>query len=191
MLRVTRIEKKDDWDGEADDTVVLDYDYRHRRRIALTSARGEPFLLNLGEVPDLRDGDGLLLSNGKTIGIVAADEALMEITCADPVHLARVAWHLGNRHLPTEIAGGSIRIRADHVIGDMARGLGATVEEIRAPFNPERGAYAAGENSGHHHGHQHDDRHGDQHGHEHGDRHGHEHGHQHGPQCGHGHHHHE
>jgi urease accessory protein len=173
MLRVTRIEKKNDWDGDADDTVVLDYDYRHRRRIALTSAKGEPFLLNLGEVPDLQDGDGLLLSNGKTVGIIAADEALMEISCADPTHLARVAWHLGNRHLPTEIAEGWIRIRADHVIGDMARGLGATVDEIRAPFNPEGGAYAEG---GQDHGHAHD--HENDH-------------HEHGPHCNHGHHHHE
>jgi urease accessory protein len=191
MLRVTRIEKKDDWDGDADDTVVLDYDYRHRRRIALTTARGEAFLLNLAEVPDLRDGDGLLLSNGKTVGIIAADESLMEITCADPVHLARVAWHLGNRHLPTEIAAGSIRIREDHVIGEMAQGLGATVEVIRAPFNPEKGAYAPGENTAHHHHDHHDDQHGHQHGDQHTAQDGDQHGHQHGPHCNHGHHHHE
>jgi urease accessory protein len=182
MLRVTRIEKKGDWDGDGDDTVVLDYDYRHRRRIALTSASGEAFLLNLAEVPDLRDGDGLLLSNGKTVSIVAADEALMEITCANPVHLARVAWHLGNRHLPTQIADGSIRIREDHVIGDMVRGLGAEVESIRAPFDPEGGAYAA-EESGHHHHHGHDHDHAHDHSH-----HDHNpHGHVHGPGCSHHH----
>jgi urease accessory protein len=163
MLRVTRIEKKEDWDGAGDDRVVLDYDYRHRRRIVLTSAEGVEFLLNLAQVPDLRDGDGLWLSNGKIVTVAAADEALMEITCADPVHLARVAWHLGNRHLPTQIDGQILRIRTDHVIGEMVVGLGATVREVNAPFHPEGGAYAGevavhGHDHGHdHHGHDHHD----------------------------------
>jgi len=170
VLRVTRIEKKGEWDGDAPDRVVLDYDYRHRRRITLTSEKGEEFLLNLAQVPDLRAGDGLLLSNGKTVAVVAADEDLMEISCADPVHLARVAWHLGNRHLPTEIGGSVLRIRADHVIADMAAGLGATVRSLKAPFDPEGGAYAPGTPT---HGHDHD--------------HGHDHGHVHGPGCDHGH----
>jgi urease accessory protein len=174
MLRVTRIEKKGAWDGAGDDRVVLDYDYRHRRRIALKTEQGEDVLLNLAQVPDLQDGDGLLLSNGKTVTVAAAGEMLMEISCADPQHLARIAWHLGNRHLPTEIAGNVLRIRTDHVIGEMAEGLGATVQAIVAPFNPEGGAYAAG---GHDHGHE------DEHDH---DAHA---GHVHGPGCSHGHHH--
>jgi len=156
MLRVTRIEKKGDWDGAADDRVVLDHDLRHRRRITFKTDAGLEFLLNLAAVPDLQDGDGFLLSNGKLVIIAAAEEYLMEISCADPQHLARVAWHLGNRHLPTEITGNTLRIRADHVIGEMAVGLGANVGVIMAPFNPEQGAYAEAVAYGH--GHAHDDR---------------------------------
>jgi len=175
MLRVTRIEKRGDWDGAGDDSVVLDFDYRHRRRIALTSAGGVEFLLNLTQPADLRDGDGLLLSNGKTIAVVAAGEMLMEISCADPRHLARIAWHLGNRHLPTEIGDNVLRIRTDHVIGEMAVGLGARVEAINAPFNPEGGAYAdTASHAPHAHGH-------DQPDHAPGD-------HVHGPGCAHHHH---
>lgn len=171
MLRVTRIEKKGTWDGAGDDRVILDYDLRHRRRIALQTEKGEDVLLNLPNVADLQDGDGLLLSNGKTVGVVAAGEMLMEISCADPQHLARIAWHLGNRHLATEIAGNVLRIRTDHVIGEMAEGLGATVRAIVSPFNPEGGAYAE---VGHDHDHHHEEE---------------ETGHVHGPGCSHGHHH--
>jgi urease accessory protein len=189
MLRVTRIEKKGTWDGDGDDRIVLDYEYRHRRRIALTSESGVEFLLNLSAVPDLRDGDGLLLSNGKTVRVVAANEAIMEISCADPIHLARVAWHLGNRHLPTEIRGNVLRIRADHVIGDMVEGLGAAWRPLAVPFDPEKGAYAEGAGHGHSHDHDHDQ---DQDtGHVHGPGcshdHGHDQGHVHGPGCAHDH----
>ena len=172
MLRVTRIEKKGAWDGTGDDRIVLDYDYRHRRRIALKTESGEDIFLNFAQVPDLQDGDGLLLSNGKTVNVVAAGEMLMEITCADPQHLARISWHLGNRHLPTEIAGSVLRIRTDHVIGEMAEGLGATVRAVVAPFNPEGGAYATTAAHGHLHAHDHDDD---------------DDGHVHGPHCSHGH----
>ena len=173
MLRVTRITKSDEWLSDPEDRVVLTYEYRHCRRITLTSEKGEEFLLNLAAVPDLKDGDGLLLSNGKTIQVVSAPEDLMEISCPDPLRFARIAWHLGNRHLPTEIAPNVFRIHADHVIGDMARGLGAKVALVQAPFNPEGGAYAEAETHDHEHGH------------------GHEHEHVHGPDCGHDHEHHD
>ncbi len=203
MLRVTRITTSADWLTDPEDRVVLTYEYRHRRRITLTSEKGVEFLLNLAAVPDLKDGDGFLLSNGKTIRIAAAPEELMEIACADPLQLARVAYHLGNRHLPVEIAPGVLRIHADHVVGDMAKGLGAKVALVQAPFNPEGGAYA--ETGGHGHpetehvhgpgcGHDHDDHghgHGHGHGHDHGHEQAHDHGHVHGPGCGHDHHDHE
>lgn len=200
MLRVTRLTTSDQWLTDPEDRVVLTYEYRNRRRITLTSEKGVEFLLNLAAVPDLKDGEGLLLNNGKTILVVAADEDLMEIACADPLQLARVAYHLGNRHLPVEIAPGRLRIHADHVVGDMAKGLGATVSLVRAPFNPEGGAYEQtghghdhahahehvhGPGCGHDHGHEHhghDHGHG-HHGHEH--RHDHDHGHVHGPGCKH------
>ena len=129
------------------DTVVLDYDARHRRRIAMTTAGGLDFLLDLERTQRLRDGDHLVLDDGRLIRVVAAPEPLAEVRCADLRHLVRVAWHLGNRHLPTMLDGDRLVVRRDHVIEDMVRGLGAEVAHIEGPFNPEGGAYAGG----HHH----------------------------------------
>jgi urease accessory protein len=155
----------------AADSVVLDYDDRHRRRLAMTGTRGTGFLLDLPEAAELRNGDALVLDDGRLIEVVAAPEPLLEIRCADPLHLARVAWHLGNRHLPTQLLPKALRIRRDHVIADMAVQLGAKVIEIEAPFDPEGGAYAAPAEQHQHdrHDHQHHDHHhSHHHGHEHG-----------------------
>ena len=167
------------WSDEPADSVVLDYDERYRRRFAMTGVRGLGFLLDLPEAVMLRAGDGLKLEDGRIVEVVAAPEKLAEIRAADSAALTRVAWHLGNRHLPTELTGRALRIRRDAVIEEMARGLGATVVEIEAPFNPEGGAYvraAGGPAHGHGHGHDHD--HGHHHGHDHGSR---DHDHRHGP----------
>ena len=126
------------------DTVVLDFDDRHRRRMAMTGTRGLEFLLDLENAVALRGGDALVLEDGRLIEVVAAPEPLIEIRGADPLHLVRVAWHLGNRHLPTQIMAKGLRIRRDHVIEAMVKGLGARVIEIEAPFDPEGGAYAGG-----------------------------------------------
>jgi len=142
------------------DEVILDYDHRHRRRIVLTGEKGHAFLLDLGEVPDLRDGDGIVLEGGGIVLVRAAPEALMEVHAHDAIHLARIAWHIGNRHLAAEIGDHSIRVRADHVIARMVEGLGGHVHEIEAPFNPEGGAYG-GAATAHAHGH------GHQYGHDH------------------------
>jgi urease accessory protein len=155
MIRATEILKA--YTGVTVDVVTLDYEDRHRRRIALTAAGGTEFLLDLAEVPDLRDGDAILLPDGRAIAVKAAREPLMEIHAHDFVQLARIAWHIGNRHLAAEIADGSLVIRADHVIEAMIEGLGGHVHHISAPFNPERGAYAgAAATQGHHHHHGHD-----------------------------------
>ena len=141
MLRGTEIVRQ--WPPAAViDQVVLDHDGRHRRRILLQGLQGTEFLLDLADVPDMRDGDGILLSTGKIVLVNAADEPLMEVRCADPLMLARIAWHIGNRHLAAEIAPGRIRLRADHVIAGMIAGLGGAVRYLNAPFNPEGGAYA-------------------------------------------------
>jgi urease accessory protein len=97
----------------------------------------------------LRPGDGLRLEEGGWIAVEAAPEDLAEIAATDTAHLLRLAWHLGNRHCPAEIALDRIYVRRDHVIEQMARGLGATVTQILRPFHPEGGAYAA---EGHDHG---------------------------------------
>src|SRR5579872_4981793 len=168
MLTSRSVRPAGSWTGAPADCVVLDHDDRYRRRLAMTGVRGLAFLLDLPEAVMLRAGDGLALEDGRIVEVVAAPEPLAEIRCKDAVALARVAWHLGNRHLPVELTRRALRIRRDHVIEEMARGLGAEVIAIEAPFNPEGGAYAAS----HAHEHGHDaDHHG--HGHDHHD-HGHE-----------------
>jgi urease accessory protein len=179
MIRATRVLGQHRWAQAPADTVVLDFDDRHRRRMAMTGTRGLEFLLDLENAVALRGGDALVLDDGRLIEVVAAPEPLVEIRGADPHHLIRVAWHLGNRHLPTQIMPRGLRIRRDHVIEEMVKGLGARVIEIEAPFDPEGGAYAA--SAGHDHGH---DEHGhDNHAHHnHGHRHhaGHDHSRDHG-----------
>ena len=96
-------------------------------------------MLDLPEAVALADGDGLELADGGWIEVRAAPEDLVEVTCRGG--LARVAWHLGNRHCPADIRADRILIRTDRVIEDMLLGLGASVTPVRAPFDPERGAY--------------------------------------------------
>ncbi|MEK9673775.1 MAG: urease accessory protein UreE [Rhodospirillaceae bacterium] len=175
MLRATVLKRKGTWQGAAADTVVLDFDARHRRRIAMTGVGGLDFLLDLAEAEALADGDGLMLDDGRLVAVRAAAEPLLEVTCDDHAHLVRVAWHLGNRHLPTELLGDSLRIREDHVIEDMLVKLGARVAHVSEPFNPEGGAYGHGRTHGHDHGHSHD--HDHDHDHDHGHHHGHGHSH--------------
>jgi urease accessory protein len=165
MLRATALKRKGDWSGMAADTVVLDFDHRHRRRLAMTGAGGLGFLLDLAEAEALSDGDGLVLEDGRLVAVKAAAEPLLEVTCDSPDHLVRVAWHLGNRHLPTELLGDRLHIRRDHVIADMLIKLGAVVAEIEAPFNPEGGAYGHGRTHGHDDGHDHAHDHDHHHGH--------------------------
>jgi len=142
MISATQVRKQHHWSEAPADTVVLDFDDRHRRRMAMTGTRGLAFLLDLESAVTLRGGDALVLDDGRLIEVVAAPEPLAEIRCKDPQRLVRVAWHLGNRHLPTQIMANALRIRRDHVIEAMVRGLGARVIEIEAPFDPEGGAYA-------------------------------------------------
>lgn len=165
MIRAIAVQRAGQWPGEADDTVVLDFDDRHRRRVAMKGTKGLEFLLDLPEAVALRGGDALVLEDGRRVEVVAAPEPLLEIRGSDPLHMNRIAWHLGNRHLPTQILARAVRIRRDHVIAEMAAGLGARVIEIEAPFDPEGGAYdGAGAHAhgghGHSHAHEHDHEHG-------------------------------
>lgn len=147
------------WQGAAADRVVLSYDDRFRRRIMLTSETGREILLSLKEAILLQTGDALLADGDMLIEVVAAPEKLIDIRCESPHALLRTAWHLGNRHLATEIMEGSLRIRYDKIILEMVEGLGAEAAVIEAPFNPEGGAYSGGGHTkahSHHHGHDHD-----------------------------------
>lgn len=167
MIRATQVKAQHRFTQAPADTVVLDCDDRHRRRMAMTGTRGLEFLLDLENAVALRGGDALVLDDGRLVEVVAAPEPLLEIRGRDPYHLIRIAWHLGNRHLPTQIMPKGLRIRRDHVIEAMVQWLGARATPIEAPFDPEGGAYA---DSGRHDGH-HDHSHGAAHGdHGHGDR---------------------
>jgi urease accessory protein len=142
------------WDTTQEiDRVLIDYDRRFRRRIVLSTVLGGEVLIDLAQAIRLRDGDGLLVDSG-VVRVCAQAEDLMEIHAHDDSELIRIAWHLGNRHLPVQLLGDRIRIRADHVIGEMVEGLGGHVDCIQAPFDPEAGAYSGG---GHHHHHGDDD----------------------------------
>ncbi len=148
-MRVERILPAGEWDPETEiDRVLIDYDRRFRRRIVLTTVLGSEVLIDLPQAIRLRDGDGLAVATG-VIRVCAQPEELMEIHAHDDGDLLRIAWHLGNRHLPVQLLRDRIRIRTDHVIGEMVVGLGGHAETILAPFDPEAGAYAGG---GHHHG---------------------------------------
>ena len=130
-------------------SLTLYFDARHRRRIRLTVDQGEDILLDLPKAVAMADGDGLLLDDGRWLKVQAATEQIVEVRHKDPSQLIRLAWHLGNRHLPTDIGEQVLRIRPDHVIEDMLRGFGADLTKLEAPFQPEGGAY------GHSHSHNH------------------------------------
>ncbi len=170
MLRADQVLPAGDWSGTPIDSVVLEFDERYRRRFVMTGVQGFAFLLDLPEAAMLRGGDGLRLEDGRIVEVVAAPEPLAEIRAADPLALMRVAWHLGNRHLETEMSAKALRVRRDPVIEDMVKGLGARVVAVEAPFNPEGGAYVQAAARGHDHGHGHR-------GHEHAHDHDHDHDH--------------
>lgn len=148
-------------------TITLDETARHRRRMVMTSDNDIEFLLDLPEARLLRHGDGLVLDDGRVIEVKAEPEALYEVRATDARHLLALAWQIGNRHLAAQIEADRILIRRDHVIRDMLEGLGASVSEIAAPFDPEGGAYG-GAHAGHHHNdHEHGHGHHYKHDHEH------------------------
>ncbi len=161
MRRAREVKAAGQWADEiAVDTITLDAQERHRRRVVLTGEGGTKFLLDLPQARALRHGDGLILDDGAVVRVAGRPEPLVEIAAANARELARLAWHIGNRHVDVEIVGDRLRIRRDHVIEDMLRGLGASLSPIEAPFEPEHGAYHSGDHHNHGHGgrhHGHDD----------------------------------
>jgi urease accessory protein len=160
MLRALRVDRAGYWPRERSrGTVTLAYDERHRRRIQLASDAGEEFLLDLPRATVLAAGDGLALDDGGWIEVRAAPERLIEVCAIEPELLVRIAWHIGNRHLPAQISSERILLREDAVTIDMVQGLGGIVSRIEAPFTPEGGAYAGDtpddqrRGGGHVHGH--------------------------------------
>jgi urease accessory protein len=143
MRRAIAVHKGGGWPEEAAiDRVTLAFVDRHRRRLRLVADSGTPFLLDLARVQHLADGDGLEFDDGGYMRVCAAPERVLEIEAVGPAELLRLAWHLGNRHLPVQALEGKLRIRDDHVIAQMVEGLGGRVTRLSAPFDPETGAYA-------------------------------------------------
>src|SRR4051794_5555619 len=176
MRRASEIRAAGTWNAATViDRVVLDADDRHRRRILLTGERGTTFLLDLPQATALRDGDGLVLEDGRIIEVAGKPEPVLDIEAASPAELARLAWHLGNRHTEVQIIGDKLRIRRDHVLEKMLKHLGARVSALDAPFDPESGAYGqaigqlAAHGLGRAHSHDHAAGEGAQHTHRHGD----------------------
>lgn len=162
LIRAVEVLPPGNWPPEsAADRLVLTFDDRYRRRLRYVALGGTAFLLDLPRTTILRAGNGLRLEDGRVIAVEAMPEQLAEVTAADPAALMRLAWHLGNRHLPAQLEPTRILIRDDAVIVNMLVGLGATVKPVEEPFNPEPGAYdinATQTPHGHSHG---DHRHGD------------------------------
>lgn len=128
------------------DIVVLDADARHLRRKLLTLEHGDEVLVDFEKAVQLAHGDRLVLDDGRVAEVIAAEEDLMEVKGRDAGHLVKLAWHIGNRHLPAQIEPDRILVRRDAVIARMLEGLGAAVVNVTEPFHPEHGAY-------HSHGH--------------------------------------
>lgn len=188
MLRATSVLRKAAVKPErVADTVTLDHEGRHRRRMVLTCAGGTAFLMDLEKATVLNDGDALKLEDGRLVQVKAAPQKLLEIRAENPLRLLRVAWHVGNRHTPAEITAEAIYIEEDHVLAEMVRGQGCSVTAVERPFQPEKGAYDHGGGHGHQHGHDHAHDHGHAHDHAHGHDHGHAHAHGHDHKHGHAH----
>ena len=148
--------------SNADDVITLDYDGRFLRRKRLVTDSGEAFLVELPETISLSATDGFELEDGRIIAIKPKEEPLLKVSHS---HLARIAWHIGNRHTPCQIDMDFLLIQQDHVLEDMLRRLGAELETLEAPFTPEGGAYGHGRT--HSHDHSHDRSHGHSHDHSH------------------------
>ncbi len=158
MIRALDVMSAGHWpQAEQRDVVRLGFEDRYRRRRTYKAIGGLEFLLDLADVRVLNDGDGLKLEDGGYVAVEALPEQLMEVDADSAGEFARLAWHLGNRHLSIQVGPNWIRLREDHVIADLLRRLGGRVRHVTAPFTPEAGAYGAvGDGHGYKHDHQHE-----------------------------------
>ncbi|MGQ0546797.1 MAG: urease accessory protein UreE [Betaproteobacteria bacterium] len=152
------------------DRLVLTFEQRQKSRLRARSESGEDVALVLERGRLRRGGERVTATDGRVFEIVSAPEKLAHIEADD---IARVAYHLGNRHVPVQVGAGFLRIAEDYVLEEMVKRLGARVSHVEAPFEPEAGAYGGGHrhdemgHGGKIHDHHHDHDHG--HGHHHHD----------------------
>lgn len=132
---------------KADEFVILDYHARFLRRKVLETEGGLKFLVDLPKTRSISKNEAFALEDGRLVGVVFADEELLQIKG----DLLKFAWHIGNRHVPCQIEEARLLIQNDHVIKEMLINLGAEVETISEPFNPEGGAYGHGRTHSHAH----------------------------------------
>jgi len=137
-------------------TLSLPINKRIKGRLRVELDTGEEAGLFLQRGITLRDGDQIATEDGYVVRIIAANESVSTVQCHDPLLLTRIAYHLGNRHVPLQVGDGFVRYQHDHVLDDMVKGLGGQVVSEQAPFEPEAGAYGGSSSHGHHeHGHHH------------------------------------
>jgi urease accessory protein len=179
MPRATRVLPAAERHGSAKssaavDTLILPYAQRSAQKGFLFGVNGICVELDFAEPVRLRTDDALVLDNGALVEVVAEPEALIEVRAADLPALARLAWHLGDRHVPIQVLERRLRLKREPAVEALLEQLGAKVVAIEAPFEPEGGAYDVAGHDHHHAGHGHDHHHHDHHhGHDH-DHHGHD-----------------
>jgi urease accessory protein len=184
MPRATRVlHAAERRDTPVADTLILPHAQRQVQQGFLFGVKGTCIELDFAEGVRLRTDDALLLDDGSLVEVVAEPEPLIEARSADLPSLARLAWHLGDRHVPIQVLERRLRLKRDPAIEALLTNLGAKVVAIDAPFEPEGGAYAAAADEHHHDHHGHEHHHHD-HAHDHGHAHDHDHDHH-----DHGHHH--
>lgn len=145
------------------DSVILKADQRRLQTAHLIGVNGTPIGVMLPEPVLLRNGDALELDDGSVVDIVIEPEPLVEIRGKDITHLARLAWHLGDRHVPVQVLSNRLRMRPDGALEALLQSLGARLNAIEAPFDPEGGAYVSRPSHDHAHDHDHDHPHGHEH----------------------------
>jgi urease accessory protein len=140
------------------DTLILDYVQRGAQTLSLAGVKGGPYAIDLPAPARLRTDDLLELDDGRLLEVVAAAESLLEARAADLTELTRLAWQLGDRHVPVQILTNRLRVRREPALETLLAALGAKTTAIEAPFEPEGGAYASAHADGHgHHDHHHHD----------------------------------
>lgn len=121
--------------------VVLTYAERQKSRHKCETACGKTlgWFIDRGIV--LASDDLLVCTNGELVRVIAAPESVCDVFVEDKLLFARLAYHLGNRHVPLQLVGHTLRFQQDHVLEQMVEGLGGQAQHVCQPFHPESGAY--------------------------------------------------